>query len=242
MAARRAADATACRSRRRCSTAPARPTSSSCWSKAGFDTSGQVDALRRPHGRAVRSQGDGRLQVHAEAAPSGGRQDPRPLDRPLQPRHPAAAGRQGAVRRPALRRDGGVGARGLRRRLHAAGDADRQVRRRRRPHQGLRGDRARRRRLRGGHPGELQRARQGDARRSASTSSWSTRKRPAGRRTMPEPQSSDRGCRRRRPSDCAPIRRRSRGGATARQSRQRRDRAVEGRLRGPPQPPGEESR
>ena len=29
---------------------------------------------------------------------------------PVQPRHPAAAGRQGAVRRPALRRDGGLGA------------------------------------------------------------------------------------------------------------------------------------
>jgi DNA-directed RNA polymerase subunit beta len=33
----------------------------------------------------------------------------------------AAAGRQGAVRRPALRRDGGVGAGGVRRRAHAAG-------------------------------------------------------------------------------------------------------------------------
>ena len=29
--------------------------------------------------------------------------------RAVQPRHPAAAGRQGAVRRPALRRDGGLG-------------------------------------------------------------------------------------------------------------------------------------
>ena len=45
------------------------------------------------------------------------------------PGHPAAAGRQGAVRRPALRRDGGVGARGLRLRLHPAGDAHDQVRR-----------------------------------------------------------------------------------------------------------------
>ena len=49
-------------------------------------------------------------------APPGRGQDPRPLDRPIQPDHPAAAGRQGAVRRPALRRDGGLGARGLRRR------------------------------------------------------------------------------------------------------------------------------
>ena len=38
---------------------------------------------------------------------------------PYSPGHPAAAGRQGAVRRPALRRDGGLGAGGLRRRLHA---------------------------------------------------------------------------------------------------------------------------
>ena len=125
---------------------------------------GSGHVVRRPHGRAVRSQGDGRLQVPAEAAPPGGRQDPRPLDRPLQPRHPAAAGRQGAVRRTALRRDGGVGTGGLRRGLHLAGNADREVRRRGRPHQGLRGHRARRRCLRGRHPGELQRARQGDAR------------------------------------------------------------------------------
>jgi DNA-directed RNA polymerase subunit beta len=54
-------------------------------------------------------------------------------DRPVLPRHPAAAGRQGAVRRPALRRDGSVGARGLRRRALPAGDADGQVGRRDRP-------------------------------------------------------------------------------------------------------------
>ena len=72
---------------------------------------------------------------------SRGRQDPRALDRALLARHPAAAGRQGAVRRPALRRDGGLGARGIRRRIHAAGDADRQVRRHDRARQGVRGDR-----------------------------------------------------------------------------------------------------
>ena len=86
-------------------------------------------ALQRPHRRALRGQGHRRLHVHPEAAPPGGRQDPRPLDRPLLARHPAAAGRQGAVRRPALRRDGGLGPGGLRRRVHAAGDADHQVRR-----------------------------------------------------------------------------------------------------------------
>ncbi len=124
---------------------------------------GPGDALRRAHRRGLRSARDGRLHLHAEAAPSRRRQDPRALDRPLLPRHPAAAGRQGAVRRPALRRDGGLGARGLRRRLHTAGDAHREVGRRRRPHQGLRGHRARRRHLRIRHPGELQRAREGDA-------------------------------------------------------------------------------
>ena len=122
------------------------------------------EALRRSHGRALRSQRDGRLQVPLEAAPPCRRQDPRALDRAVQPGYAAAVGRQGAVRRPAFRRDGGVGAGSIRRRLHLAGDADRQVRRRRRPHQGLRGHRARRRCVRGRHPRELQRAGQGDAR------------------------------------------------------------------------------
>ena len=45
------------------------------------------------------------------------------------------AGRQGAVRWPALRRDGGLGAGSLRRGLHLAGNADRQVRRRGRAYQ-----------------------------------------------------------------------------------------------------------
>ena len=71
--------------------------------KAGLDISGQVCADRWPHRRAVRAQGDGRVHVHAQAASSGRRQDPCALDRPVQPRHPAAAGRQGAVRWPALR-------------------------------------------------------------------------------------------------------------------------------------------
>ncbi len=70
---------------------------------------GTVDALRRALGRGLRPQGDGGLHLHAEAAPPGGRQDPRALDRAVLARHPAAVGRQGAVRRPALRRDGGVG-------------------------------------------------------------------------------------------------------------------------------------
>ena len=90
---------------------------------------------------SVRPAGHGRLHLHAEAGPPGRGQDPRPLHRPVLPDHPAAAGRQGAVRRPALRRDGGLGAGGLRRGAHPPGDADRQVGRRRRPREDLRGDR-----------------------------------------------------------------------------------------------------
>ena len=129
----------------------------------GLRSVGAGDAVRRAHRRRFRSQGDGGLHLYAEAAPSRRRQDPRALDRPLQPRHPAAARRQGAVRRPALRRNGGLGARGLRRRVHLAGNAHRQVGRRGGPHQGLRGDRSRRRHVRVGHSRELQRARQGNA-------------------------------------------------------------------------------
>ena len=95
-------------------------------------------AARRPHRRRLRAPRHGRLHARAEAAPPGGRQDARPLDRPVLARHPAAAGRQGAVRRPALRRDGSLGPGSLRRELRAAGDADGQVRRRERPHQGVR--------------------------------------------------------------------------------------------------------
>ena len=123
----------------------------------------QGHALQRPHRRGLRQPDLGRLRLHPEAGPPGGRQDPRPLDRPVLHDHPAAAGREGAVRWPALRRDGGVGPRGLRRRLRAAGAADHQVRRRARPGQGLRGHRQGREHPRAGHPRELQGAHQGDA-------------------------------------------------------------------------------
>ena len=73
------------------------------------------DAARRPHRRRVRAPGDGRLHARAEAAPPGRRQDARALDRPVLAGHAAAARRQGPVRRPALRRDGSLGARSLRR-------------------------------------------------------------------------------------------------------------------------------
>ena len=72
-------------------------------------------AVRRPHRRAFRPAGHRRLHVHAQAQPPGRRQDARALDGPVLARHAAAARRQGAVRRPAVRRDGSLGARGLRR-------------------------------------------------------------------------------------------------------------------------------
>jgi hypothetical protein len=67
--------------------------------------------------------------------PSGRRQDARAFDWAVQPRYPATAGRQGAVRRPAFRRNGSVGARGVWCCLHLAGNAHGQVRRRQRSHQ-----------------------------------------------------------------------------------------------------------
>ena len=59
--------------------------------------------VRRPHRRALRAQRHRRLHVHAEAEPPGRRQDARAFDRTVLPGHPAAAGRQGAVWRTALR-------------------------------------------------------------------------------------------------------------------------------------------
>ena len=102
-----------------------------------------------------------RRHVHAEAAPPGGRQDPRPLHRALLARHPAAAGRQGPVRRPAPRRDGSLGDGGLRRGLRAAGVPHRQVRRRGRPHPDVRGHRQGREHAGVGPARVLQRADQG---------------------------------------------------------------------------------
>ncbi len=119
-------------------------------------------ALRRPHRRGVRPPGHGGLHARAEAAPPGRRQDARALDRPVQPGHAAAAGRQGAVRRPALRRNGSLGARSLRRVVHAAGDAHGQVRRRQRADQGLREHRQGRAQDRGRHAGVVQRAGEGN--------------------------------------------------------------------------------
>ena len=117
----------------------------------------QGAAVRRSLGRAVREPDHHRDHLHAEAAPPRRRQDARPLDRPLLAGHPAAPRRQGAVRRPAPRRDGGLGPRGLRRLQHAAGAADRQERRHARPGQDLREHREGRGVHEPGHPRGLQR-------------------------------------------------------------------------------------
>ena len=76
----------------------------------------QGAAAGRPDRAGVRRRRHGGRHLHAQAEPPGGRQDPRPLDRPVLAGHAAAARRQGAVRRPAVRRNGSLGARGVRRR------------------------------------------------------------------------------------------------------------------------------
>ena len=109
--------------------------------EAGPARDRQDRAPRRPHRRGVRPAHHRRLHLHAQAPPPRRGQDPRAVHRPVQPHHPAAARWQGAVRWPALRRDGGLGARGVRRREHPPGAADREVGRRPRPRPDLRGHR-----------------------------------------------------------------------------------------------------
>ena len=127
----------------------------------------QGPTLRRADRRAVRAAFHGGLHLHDEAAPPGRRQGPRPLDRPLFADHAAAAGRQGPFRRPALRRNGSLGAGGLRRGLHPPGAADRQERRRRRPHEDLRGDGQGRKHPRSRHARQLRRVDQRNPRPGA---------------------------------------------------------------------------
>ncbi len=89
---------------------------------------GQDASLRRHDGRGVRAAGNCGLHLHAETFAPGRRQDSRSLDRTVFAHYPAAAGRQGAIRRTAFRRNGSVGAGSLRRCLHPAGAAHCQVR------------------------------------------------------------------------------------------------------------------
>ena len=118
----------------------------------------QDDALRRHDRPGVRAGRDRRLHLHAEALAPGRRQDPRALDRAVLAHHPAAAGRQGAVRRPAVRRDGGLGARGVRRGAHPPGAAHGEVGRRHGAREDLRGDRQGRRVVHAGPARVVQRA------------------------------------------------------------------------------------
>jgi DNA-directed RNA polymerase subunit beta len=133
-------------------------------SQAGRPAGARQDAfVRRAHRRTVRPGNCRRLHLHDEARPLGRGQDSRPRGWALFARHPAAAGRQGAIRRPALRRNGGVGDGSLRRGLHAAGTPDREIRRRAGPHADLRGHRQGRQRARGGDSRIVQRAGEGNA-------------------------------------------------------------------------------
>ena len=70
---------------------------------AGLPESGQTTLIDGRTGERFRSPDHRRLHVHVETESSGGRQDACPLHRALQPGYPAAAGRQGAVWRPAIR-------------------------------------------------------------------------------------------------------------------------------------------
>ena len=190
----------------------------------GARCAGTRPALQRPHRRALRGHRHRRLHVHPQAAAPGRRQDPRPLDRPLLAGHPAAAGRQGAVRRPALRRDGGLGAGGLRRRLHAAGDADREVRRHGRPGQGLRGDRQGREHPRAVDPRVLQSPAEGDPEPLARRQRRLRRRRRRDRRRGRRPAESGRGAGHgpdRGPGRGRQRRRRRAGGAGGRRGRGR---------------------
>ena len=126
--------------------------------KAGLPTSGKITLYDGMTGEQVRAARDGRLHLHAQALSPGGRQDPRPFDRTVLAHYPAAARRQGSVRRPAVRRNGSVGARSLRRGLHPAGTADGEIRRRLRPRQDLRSHRQRRGGDRARRAGVVQRA------------------------------------------------------------------------------------
>ena len=98
---RRAPASRSPRPRRRCSTVPRRTEIIGLLGSTTPTRDGdrlvahrrQGDAVRRPHRGAVPVPGGGRLHVHHQAAPPGGRQDPRPVHRSVLDDHPAAAGR-----------------------------------------------------------------------------------------------------------------------------------------------------
>ena len=128
-----------------------------CLAEAELPQHGKIRLHDGRTGQPLEQETTDRLHLHDEAAPSGRRQSPRPQHGTLFADHPAAVGRKSTLRRPAVRRDGSLGAGGLRRGLHPAGAADRQERRRGRPHQDLRIDGEGGKHPRGGHARQLRR-------------------------------------------------------------------------------------
>ena len=71
--------------------------------RAGLPKGGKTKLYDGMSGDNVRAGRHRRLHLHAQAVAPGRRQDPRAVDRAVLAHHPAAAWRQGAVRRPAVR-------------------------------------------------------------------------------------------------------------------------------------------
>ena len=126
--------------------------------QAGMPKGGKTKLYDGMTGTGLRERRHRRLHLHAEALAPGRRQDSRAVDRALLAHHAAAARRQGAVRRAAVRRNGGVGARSVWIGAHPSGAAHGEVRRRDGPRQDLRSDRQRRRLVHAGAARVFQRA------------------------------------------------------------------------------------
>ena len=90
------------RARSSTSSRPCTPTARATGQRSSA-TDGKATLYDGRTGEAVRPPGHRRLRLHPEAVAPRGRQDPRPVDRPVLDDHPAAAGWEGAVRWPALR-------------------------------------------------------------------------------------------------------------------------------------------
>src|SRR5439155_7815655 len=141
---------------------------------------GQDPALRWADGQVFPPGRDGGSDLHPQARPPRRRQDARPLHRAVLAGDAAAPRGQGPVRWPALWGDGGLGPRGLRRRSHAAGDADGEVGRRGGPQPDLRGHRERGKFPGAGDTGVLQRAREGTAEPGPGCGARAQRRQEAG--------------------------------------------------------------
>ena len=91
--------------------------------KAGLPENGKLKLFDGRTGEAFRAGYCCRLHVYAETAPHGGRQNSHAFNRTLFAHHSTAARRKSARRRTEIRRNGSLGARGLRRGLHFARNA-----------------------------------------------------------------------------------------------------------------------